>query len=63
MSWMTDDRIVNDRVSNLKALLKSGEAIPVPGVNDPLTAILAERMGFKCIYFCAIPRNQLKIVM
>ena len=51
MSWMTDDRIVNDRVSNLKALLKLGEAIPVPGVNDPLTAILAERMGFKCIYF------------
>jgi len=25
--------------------------IPVPGVNDPLTGILAERMGFSAIYF------------
>ncbi|MQG03751.1 MAG: isocitrate lyase/PEP mutase family protein, partial [SAR202 cluster bacterium] len=51
MSWMTDDRTSNDPVSDLKTLLKSGAAIPVPGVNDPLTAILADRIGFRCIYF------------
>lgn len=51
MSWMTDDRTSNDPVSDLKTLLKSGAAIPVPGVNDPLTAILADRMGFRCIIF------------
>ena len=46
MSWMTDDRTANDPVSDLKTLLKSGAAISAPGVNDPLTAILADRMGF-----------------
>ena len=51
MSWMTDDRTANDPVSDLKNLLQSGVAIPTPGVNDPLTAILADRMGFRCIYF------------
>jgi len=51
MSWMTDDKTANDHVSDLKNLLKSGTAISVPGVNDPLTAILADRMGFRCIYF------------
>ena len=51
MSWMTDDRPPNDPVSDFKTLLKSGAAISAPGVNDPLTAILADRMGFRCIYF------------
>jgi methylisocitrate lyase len=51
MSWMTDDRTANDPVSDLKTLLKSGAVISAPGVNDPLTAILADRMGFRCIYF------------
>ena len=51
MSWMTDDITAKDPVSDLKTLLKTGAAISVPGVNDPLTAILAERMGFRCLYF------------
>ena len=51
MAWMIDGITANDPVSDLKALLKSGEAVPVPGVTDPLTAIIADRMGFKCIYF------------
>ena len=51
MSWMTVDITAKDPVSDLKTLLKTGAAISVPGVNDPLTAILAERMGFRCLYF------------
>ena len=51
MSWMTVDITAKDPVSALKTLLKTGAAISVPGVNDPLTAILAERMGFRCLYF------------
>ena len=51
MAWMIDGITANDPVSDLKALLKSGEAVPVPGVTDPLTSIIADRMGFKCIYF------------
>ena len=51
MAWMIDGITANDPVSDLKALLKSGEAVPVPGVTDPLTSIMADRMGFKCIYF------------
>ena len=51
MSWMTVDITAKDPVSDLKTLLKTGAAISVPGVNDPLTAILAERMGFSCLYF------------
>ena len=51
MAWMIDGITANDPVSDLKALLKSGEAVPVPGVTDPLTSIIADRMGFKCLYF------------
>ena len=51
MAWMFDGITANDPVSDLKALLKLEEAVPVPGVTDPLTAIIADRMGFKCIYF------------
>ena len=51
MAWMIDGITANDPVSDLKALLKLEEAVPVPGVTDPLTAIIADRMGFKCIYF------------
>ena len=51
MAWMIDGLTANDPVSDLKALLKSGEAVPVPGVTDPLTSIIADRMGFKCLYF------------
>ena len=51
MAWMIDGITANDPVSDLKALLKSGEAVPVPGITDPLTSIIADRMGFKCLYF------------
>ena len=30
MAWMIDGITANDPVSDLKALLKSGEAVPVP---------------------------------
>ena len=51
MSWMTDNSAVSDAAGYLKTLFDTGECIPVPGVNDPLTGILAERMGFGAIYF------------
>ncbi len=34
----------------LRDLLRSGEAIPVPGVFAPSIAMLAERLGFKAVY-------------
>ena len=39
------------RVDSLAELLASGETIPVAGVFNPLSALIAEDVGFKALYF------------
>ena len=39
------------RADSLTELLASGETIPVAGVFNPLSALIAEDVGFKALYF------------
>ena len=50
MSWGVRSRR-SAAVDSLHELLASGQAIPVAGVFNPLSALIAEDAGFKALYF------------
>lgn len=51
MSWMLDKNADENHAVRLKELLDTGETISVPGAFNPLTAMIARKVGFDALYF------------
>lgn len=53
MSWMLNGASAAEQSSGarLRALLDTGEPLSVPGVFNPLTALIARKVGFDALYF------------
>ena len=51
MTWMLERAPEQSHPLRLRELLDSGEALSVPGVFNPLTAIIARKVGFDALYF------------
>ena len=51
MSWLLDEASGASHGAGLKELLKSGETLAVPGAFNPLTALVAKKVGFDALYF------------
>ena len=51
MTWMLDDGADENQPVRLRALIESGETLAVPGVFNPMTGIMARKIGFKALYF------------
>ena len=51
MTWMLERVPEQSHPLRLRELLDSGEALSVPGVFNPLTAIIARKVGFDALYF------------
>ena len=51
MTWMLDDGAGENHASRLRALIESGETLAVPGVFNPMTGIMARKIGFDALYF------------
>lgn len=46
MSWLTRD----EKKETLRELLEKEPILPVPGVFNPLSAVIAQKVGFKAVY-------------
>ena len=51
MTWMLEEASGQSQGVRLRELLNSGEPLSVPGVFNPLTAIIARKVGFEVLYF------------
>ena len=51
MTWMLDDGASENHARRLRALIESGETLAVPGVFNPMTGIMARKIGFGALYF------------
>ena len=51
MTWMLDDGAGENHARRLRALIESGETLAVPGVFNPMTGIMARKIGFDALYF------------
>lgn len=51
MSWMLERADGVSHGLRLRQLLESGEPLSVPGVFNPLTAMIARKVGFDALYF------------
>ncbi len=51
MTWMLERAPEQSHPLRLRELLDSGEALSVPGVFNPLTALIARKVGFDALYF------------
>ena len=51
MTWMLDDGAGENHALRLRALIDSGETLAVPGVFNPMTGIMARKIGFDALYF------------
>lgn len=51
MTWMLDDGAGENHAGRLRALIDSGETLSVPGVYNPMTGIMARKIGFDALYF------------
>jgi methylisocitrate lyase len=51
MSWLLDGTQEQNHALRLRQLIESGETLSVPGVFNPLTAMIAKRVGFDALYF------------
>lgn len=51
MSWMLEGDAERSHAARLRELLDGGEPLSVPGVFNPLTAIIARKVGFDALYF------------
>ncbi len=51
MSWLLDESSGASHGARLSELLKSGETLAVPGAFNPLTALVAKKVGFDALYF------------
>ena len=51
MTWMLDDGVDENHARRLRALIESGETLAVPGVFNPMTGIMARKIGFDALYF------------
>ena len=51
MTWMLDDGAGENHARRLRALIDSGETLSVPGVYNPMTGIMARKIGFDALYF------------
>ncbi len=51
MTWMLDDGADENHARRLRTLIESGETLAVPGVFNPMTGIMARKIGFDALYF------------
>ena len=51
MSWMLEGDAGRNHAARLRELLDGGEPLSVPGAFNPLTAIIARKVGFDALYF------------
>ena len=51
MTWMLEQAPEQSHAIRLRELLDSGEPLSVPGVFNPLTAMIARKVGFDALYF------------
>lgn len=51
MSWMLENDSGQSYGVRLRGLIDSGKTLSVPGVHNPLTGMIARRVGFDALYF------------
>ena len=51
MTWMLESGSGQSHGVRLRALIEGGETLSVPGVYNPLSAMIARRVGFDVLYF------------
>ena len=51
MTWMLEHASAQSHGVRLRELLDSREPLSVPGVFNPLTAMIARKVGFDALYF------------
>ena len=51
MTWMLESGSGQSHGARLRALIEGGETLSVPGVYNPLSAMIARRVGFDVLYF------------
>ena len=51
MTWLLDEAPTESNGLRLKRLLESGESLSVPGAFNPMTALIAKKVGFDALYF------------
>lgn len=51
MTWMLKSGSGQSHGARLRALIEGGETLSVPGVYNPLSAMIARRVGFDVLYF------------
>ena len=51
MTWMLESGSDQSHGVRLRALIEGGETLSVPGVYNPLSAMIARRVGFDVLYF------------
>ena len=51
MTWMLEQAPEQNHAVRLRELLDSGEPLSVPGVFNPMTAMIARKVGFDALYF------------
>jgi methylisocitrate lyase len=51
MTWMLDKQSDQNYALRLRQLLETGDTITVPGAFNPLTAMVAKKVGFDALYF------------
>ncbi len=49
MTWLVEQRETSPGIM-LKKLIEERDIVPVPGVYNPITALLARKTGFECVY-------------
>ena len=51
MSWMLNGSANQNHAAQLRQVLATGDTLTVPGAFNPLTAMVAKRVGFNALYF------------
>ena len=51
MNWLLDTTTGENQGARLRQLLTRGNILTVPGALNPLTALIARRVGFDALYF------------
>ena len=51
MSWMLNGSANQNHAAQLRQMLATGDTLTVPGAFNPLTAMVAKRVGFNALYF------------
>ncbi|MCI0439459.1 MAG: methylisocitrate lyase [Chloroflexi bacterium] len=51
MTWLLDGSPAESGGARLRRLLESGQTLSVPGAFNPLTALIARKVGFEALYF------------